>query len=341
MTDDIIDQMVLKHIKSLPNLTTLDISNCLKITRKGIASFSNQCKSLINLRRNMPPLEASSPIDDSETKAMAETMPNLKQINLCFGRFGDMGLSKILIKCKSLTHLDIQGSWNVELNSDLEERRERRGADPDPTSKKTSRGPRLKSKAAKNKEKETQVEVKKRARIVYSQEEELILTESFIQIFEDPKTSCDQQKDLFWYKILDVYNAKAKKRGFIERIKNMLTEKWTPINASIRNLINWCRKRMYIVEERSRLDNEGGNFIQNPHGLNRFRETDEEQEHFGDDALPRPPGLQRLAKSQRSGSNSTASSSFNPMMYQEFMKEQYELDRKAKMQVIEQESKGS
>nr|GEZ22820.1 F-box protein FBW2-like [Tanacetum cinerariifolium] len=69
----------------------------------------------------MPPLEACSPIDDSKTKAIAETMPNLKQINLCFGRFGDMGLSEILMKCKSLTHLDIQGSWNVELNGDLEE----------------------------------------------------------------------------------------------------------------------------------------------------------------------------------------------------------------------------
>ncbi|GKE54658.1 hypothetical protein Tco_1489814 [Tanacetum coccineum] len=62
----------------------------------------------------------------------------------------------------------------------------------------------------------------------------------------------------------------------------------------------------------------------------RFRVTDDEPEHFGDDALPRPPGLQRIAKSQRSGSNSTASSGSNPMMYQEFMKEQYELDRKAK-----------
>ncbi|GJV98256.1 hypothetical protein Tco_1553508 [Tanacetum coccineum] len=71
---------------------------------------------------------------------------------------------------------------------------------------------------------------------------------------------------------------------------------------------------------------------------NRFRISDEEPEHFGDDALPRPPGLQRLAKSQCSGSNSTASSGSNPIMYHEFMKEQYELDRKAKMQVIEHAS---
>nr|GEW35356.1 hypothetical protein [Tanacetum cinerariifolium] len=174
-----------------------------------------------------------------------------------------------------------------------------------PTSKKTSRGPRLKSKAAKNKEKETQVEVKKRARIVWSQEEKLILAESFVQIFEDLKTGCDQQKDSFWYNILDVYNVESKKRGFIER-----KHKWTnPDSTNAR--------------------------------MNRFRVTDEEPEHFGDDALPRPPGLQRLAKSQRPGSNSTASFGSNPMMYQEFMKEQYELDRKAKMQVIEQESEGS
>ncbi|GJV98255.1 ribonuclease H-like domain-containing protein, partial [Tanacetum coccineum] len=104
---------------------------------------------------------------------------------------------------------------------------------PTPTSKKTSRGPRLKSKATKNKEKETQVEVKKRARMVWSQDEELILAESFIQISEDPKMGCDQQKDSFWYKILEVYNAEAKRRGFIERTKNMLTGKWIPMNANV------------------------------------------------------------------------------------------------------------
>ncbi|GJU98929.1 hypothetical protein Tco_1328200 [Tanacetum coccineum] len=64
---------------------------------------------------------------------------------------------------------------------------------------------------------------------------------------------------------------------------------------------------------------------------NSFMGTDEEPKHFGDDELPRPLGLQQLAKSQRSGSNSTASSGSNPAAYQEYMAEQYELDRKAKM----------
>nr|GEV80378.1 hypothetical protein [Tanacetum cinerariifolium] len=189
---------------------------------------------------------------------------------------------------------------------------------PTPTSKKTSRGPRLKSKAAKNKEKETQVEVNKRARIVWSQEEELILTESFIQIFEDPKTSCDQQKDSFSYKIIDVYNAEAKKHGFIERTKNMLTEKCTSMNASVQkfnplvsetlahsgeNEHDWITRVESLYKTHTGCDfkhNSAWLFLKGKHKWtnpestnvrrNRFRVTDEEPEHFGDDALPRPPG---------------------------------------------------
>ncbi|GKC83852.1 hypothetical protein Tco_1139569 [Tanacetum coccineum] len=81
--------------------------------------------------------------------------------------------------------------------------------------------------------------------------------------------------------------------------------------------------------------------IQKPGVIKSWRlfGTDKEPDHFGDDELPRPPGLQRIAKSQRSGSNSTASSGSNPVAYQEFMAEQYDLDRKVKMQVLSQESK--
>ncbi|GJU13418.1 hypothetical protein Tco_1135814 [Tanacetum coccineum] len=70
---------------------------------------------------------------------------------------------------------------------------------------------------------------------------------------------------------------------------------------------------------------------------NRLRVTDEEPEHFGEDALPGPPGAQRIAKSQRS-SNSKASSDSNPTMFQEMMQQLYELDRRAKMEVIEREA---
>nr|GEW46344.1 hypothetical protein [Tanacetum cinerariifolium] len=64
---------------------------------------------------------------------------------------------------------------------------------------------------------------------------------------------------------------------------------------------------------------------------NRNRVTNEEPELFGDDALPCPPGMHRIAKSQRS-SNSTASSGSNPTMFQEMMQQQLEIERKKKME---------
>ncbi|GKA54462.1 hypothetical protein Tco_0753411 [Tanacetum coccineum] len=176
--------------------------------------------------------------------------------------------------------------------------------------------------------------------MVWSQDEELILAESFIQISEDPKTGCDQQKDSFWYKILDVYNVEAKKRGFIERTKNIgeNDQDWTTRVEILYKTHTGCDFKHKSAWVFLKGKHKWNNLESTNARRNRFRVTDKESEHFGDDALPRPPGLQRIAKSQRSGSNSTASSGSNPMMYQEFMKEQYELDRKAKMQLIEQES---
>ncbi|GJR60131.1 hypothetical protein Tco_1502293 [Tanacetum coccineum] len=145
-------------------------------------------------------------------------------------------------------------------------------------------------------------------------------------VSEDPKTGCDQKRDTFWYKIQNVYNTEAKKKGFTERTKNMLTGKWTPMNTSV-------LKFNQLVQETAVHSGENDD-----DHINRLLGTDEEPEHFGDDDLSRPPGLQRLAKSQRMSSNSTASSGSNPAAYQEFTAEQYELDRKAKMTVLERES---
>ncbi|GJT44379.1 hypothetical protein Tco_0953094 [Tanacetum coccineum] len=96
----------------------------------------------------------------------------------------------------------------------------------------------------------------------------------------------------------------------------------------------WTQAEELLVAERHKWKNPESTLQRR----SRLRGTDKEPDHFGDDELPRPPGLQRIAKSQRSGSNSTASSGSNPVAYQEFMAEQYDLDRKAKMQVLSQES---
>ncbi|GJR02858.1 hypothetical protein Tco_0525842 [Tanacetum coccineum] len=161
--------------------------------------------------------------------------------------------------------------------------------------KNVTRGKRIKKMAKRNVEPEPQAEAVK-VRNFWSQDEELLLTECFIQISEDPKIGSDQKNDTFWYKLLEVYNDVAAKRGF------PILENPDSTNAR--------RYRQWVIEEKP--------------------------EVFGDDALPRPPSVQKIAKSQRS-SNLTASSGSNLAMFQEMLQQQYELDRKEKMERIDRE----
>ncbi|XP_059311673.1 F-box protein FBW2-like [Lycium ferocissimum] len=124
---EITDEVVEKHAGSLVNITFLDISYCLKITEKGLKAFGEQCKSLTHLRRNMPLWDLptnfeASDVDDHEALIIAETMRGLQRLDLAFNRLSDEGLDAILTQCKGLTHLEIQGCWNVELKGGLEER---------------------------------------------------------------------------------------------------------------------------------------------------------------------------------------------------------------------------
>ncbi|KAL3537592.1 hypothetical protein ACH5RR_000958 [Cinchona calisaya] len=127
---EITDEMVEKHAKSLMILTELDISNCLKITSRGLETFGKNCKSLTHLKRNMPPPELGgtsfpvipSEIDDHEAFTIAENMAGLSHLELGFARLTDHGLGQILTRCKALMYLNIEGCWNVSLEGDLEQR---------------------------------------------------------------------------------------------------------------------------------------------------------------------------------------------------------------------------
>ncbi|GKE91198.1 hypothetical protein Tco_1572293, partial [Tanacetum coccineum] len=128
------------------------------------------------------------------------------------------------------------------------------------------------------------------------------------------------------------------KRGFSIRTKNLLTGKWTPMNREVGkfNLLvnetkamsgenddNLMTRIEILYRAHEKLDSKhksAWNILKDKHKWNnpestnarrnRNRVINEEPDLFGDDPLPRPPGLQRIAKSQRS-SNSTATSGSN------------------------------
>ncbi|XP_065848178.1 F-box protein FBW2-like [Euphorbia lathyris] len=115
---EVTDKMVETHARSLVNLSVLDISHCLDITSKGIGEFGNNCKGLTELRRNLRSVMLNE-IDNSEAIVIANTMPGLKKLDICFGTFDECGLQAILTHCKALSHLNIQGCWNVKLEGDV------------------------------------------------------------------------------------------------------------------------------------------------------------------------------------------------------------------------------
>ncbi|GJU31704.1 hypothetical protein Tco_1175293 [Tanacetum coccineum] len=129
----------------------------------------------------------------------------------------------------------------------------------------------------------------------------------------------------------------------------MLTGKWTPLNAAVMKFSQLYKEtlahsgendenhmvrvlQLYetIVEGEFKHQS-AWNFLKDRHKWknpestlqrrSRLWGTDKDPDHFRDDELTRPPGLQRIAKSQRFDSNSTASSGSNPVAYQEFMED--------------------
>ena len=129
---------------------------------------------------------------------------------------------------------------------------------PTPTSKKSraktmAKKPKAKAKAKKgkgNEGDEEDVVPSRQPRTMWTQEEELLLSECYIEVSEDAKVGADQQKDTFWYKVLEVYNKEAKRLKYTTRTKNMLTGKWTPMNKDV-------KKFNTVVDETAIMSGEG------------------------------------------------------------------------------------
>nr|GEW80874.1 glutathione S-transferase T3 [Tanacetum cinerariifolium] len=175
-------------------------------------------------------------------------------------------------------------------------------------------------------------------RTFWTQEEEKLLAEWFIEISEDPRNGSDQSSDTFWFKILATYNSRAEELGFKKRNKNMLTGKWTPMNKNVGEFNS-------IYDQTTALSGENDENLytrwQNPESTKarrtRGQVTEEDPEMFGEDVIPRPSRAPRKTKSQRSSASSSATSSSSKTLVTELMQEQILIDREAKKESMDRE----
>ncbi|GJR21345.1 hypothetical protein Tco_0969872 [Tanacetum coccineum] len=79
----------------------------------------------------------------------------------------------------------------------------------------------------------------------WTQEEEKLLAETFLQISEDLQLGIDQSHKTFWGKVTSEYNHHAT----VQRTKDMITGKWTTLTRD-------CNKFVAIVDENARLSGE-------------------------------------------------------------------------------------
>ncbi|GJZ98813.1 hypothetical protein Tco_0671266 [Tanacetum coccineum] len=173
-------------------------------------------------------------------------------------------------------------------------------------------------------------------------EEELLAT-CYVAVSEDNNVGRSQKHDTFWYRVLNEFNSK----NFQNRTKDMLTSKWHTLNAN-------CQKFNAAYKRAKRLGKSGENdvdYLKRAQSIYRdehrgvaFSQEDawavlrfhpkwdapeqvdltgdvpgaSQEDLFGHDARPRPPGKQRPAKKSKSdatastgGSSASANSGAN------------------------------
>lgn len=113
---EIHDSIMIHTAKMFANLTVLDLSYCLNIGVGALEAIGNNCKFLTTLRRVMHPLEVIDKLSQvDEALVIANTMPQLKHLEIAYLLVNTPSVMEIINKCKNLELLDLRGCWEVNL----------------------------------------------------------------------------------------------------------------------------------------------------------------------------------------------------------------------------------
>ncbi|XP_019084348.1 PREDICTED: putative F-box/LRR-repeat protein 23 [Camelina sativa] len=118
----ITDKGVAKAVAKLPLLEDLEISYCY-FSGERLSDIGKSCQHLKTLKLNRRPrVEFALNMRDHNAIAIAESMPELRHLQLLGNALTNAGLNAILDGCPHLEHLDLRQCSNIHLVGDLEKR---------------------------------------------------------------------------------------------------------------------------------------------------------------------------------------------------------------------------
>ncbi|XVF57974.1 hypothetical protein PTKIN_Ptkin07bG0025700 [Pterospermum kingtungense] len=117
---DVSDRGLSVAASKLLFLEDLEISYC-SITRDALETVGRCCPHLRSLKFNIPGCRHYIGSDD-EALAIAQSMPELRHLQLFGNKLTNDGLKSILDGCPHLESLDLRQCFNVSLQGDLEKR---------------------------------------------------------------------------------------------------------------------------------------------------------------------------------------------------------------------------
>ncbi|KFK30945.1 hypothetical protein AALP_AA6G048000 [Arabis alpina] len=118
------DEGFVEAVVKLPLLEYLEVSHC-SLSGESLKVAGQSCPNLKTLKLNSEPDPKfnDDECNDEDALAIAESMPELRHLQL-FGNFlTNTGLNAILEGCPHLEHLDLRRCFNVNLSGDLAKQR--------------------------------------------------------------------------------------------------------------------------------------------------------------------------------------------------------------------------
>ncbi|XP_010430852.2 PREDICTED: F-box protein SKIP19-like [Camelina sativa] len=114
---------IAKAVVKLPLLEDLNVSYCA-LSGQFLRAVGQSCPNLKTLKYNRI-VESFADEPNNNAIAIAESMPQLRHLQLFANALNSTGLKAILDRCTYLEHLDLRRCLNIDLSKDLRKRLER------------------------------------------------------------------------------------------------------------------------------------------------------------------------------------------------------------------------